>query len=271
MGHTPDSDDAFMFFALDAGKLDMRGFSIQHVVEDIERLNLRALNNELDITAVSAHAYGYLQNYVILRSGASFGINYGPVVLSKRKLSVEELRNSNIAIPGKMTTANLLLRLAIGNFKGVEMNFKEIPKAIENLSVDAGAVIHEIQLSYGGNLEMVLDLGKWWNTETNGLPVPLGINVASKKALSSLEIDRFNALFRESIEYGLIHFDEAIDYSMRYGRGQSRELIKRFVKMYVNHLTVDMGEEGKNSIATMLERARSSGILNFDNVVFSGH
>jgi 1,4-dihydroxy-6-naphthoate synthase len=137
--------------------------------------------------------------------------------------------------------------------------------------VDAGAVIHEIQLSYGGNLEMVLDLGKWWNMETNGLPVPLGINVASKKALSSLEIDRFNALFRESIEYGLNHFNEAIDYSMRYGRGQSRELIKRFVKMYVNHFTVDMGEEGKNSIATMLERARSIGLLSFDNVVFSGH
>ena len=270
LGHTPDSDDAFMFFALDSGKIDTRGFSIHHVVEDIERLNLRALNNELDITAVSVHAYGYLHDYVILRSGGSFGIDYGPIVLSKRKLAVEELTNSILAIPGKMTTANLLSRLVIGNFKGVEMKFNEIPKAIENQSVDAGVVIHEIQLSYGANLKLVIDLGKWWNNQTNGLPVPLGINVASKKALSSLEIDRFNSLFRESIEYGLNHLDDALDYAMRYGRGQSRDLIKQFVKMYVNRLTVDMGEEGKYSITTMLEKARYNGILKFDKVLFSG-
>ena len=254
LGHTPDSDDAFMFFALDSGELDMRGFSIQHVIEDIETLNMRALNNELDVTAVSAHAYGYLQDYVILRSGGSFGINYGPVVLSKRKLSMGELRNSRIAIPGKMTTANLLLRLAIGNFEAVEMKFDLIPKAIKSLSVDAGVVIHEMQLSYGDDVELVIDLGKWWNLQTNGLPVPLGINVASRKGLSPLEIDKFNALFRESIEYGLNHVEDALDYSMRYGRGQSRDIIARFVKMYVNYLTVDMGENGKNSIIRLLDK-----------------
>jgi 1,4-dihydroxy-6-naphthoate synthase len=269
LGHTPDSDDAFMFFALDSGELDMRGFSIQHVIEDIETLNMRALNNELDVTAVSAHAYGYLQDYVILRSGGSFGINYGPVVLSKRKLSMGELRNSRIAIPGKMTTANLLLRLAIGNFEAVEMKFDLIPKAIKSLSVDAGVVIHEMQLSYGDDVELVIDLGKWWNLQTNGLPVPLGINVASRKGLSPLEIDKFNALFRESIEYGLNHVDDALDYSMRYGRGQSRDIIARFVKMYVNYLTVDMGENGKNSIIRLLEKAKSHGILEYDKVVFS--
>lgn len=269
LGHTPDSDDAFMFFALDSGELDMRGFSIQHVIEDIETLNMRALNNELDVTAVSAHAYGYLQDYVILRSGGSFGINYGPVVLSKRKLSMGELRNSRIAIPGKMTTANLLLRLTIGNFEAVEMKFDLIPKAIKSLSVDAGVVIHEMQLSYGDDVELVIDLGKWWNLQTNGLPVPLGINVASRKGLSPLEIDKFNALFRESIEYGLNHVEEALDYSMRYGRGQSRDIIARFVKMYVNYLTVDMGENGKNSIIRLLEKAKSHGILEYDKVVFS--
>lgn len=269
LGHTPDSDDAFMFFALDSGELDMRGFSIQHVIEDIETLNMRALNNELDVTAVSAHAYGYLQDYVILRSGGSFGINYGPVVLSKRKLSMGELRNSRIAIPGKMTTANLLLRLAIGNFEAVEMKFDLIPKAIKSLSVDAGVVIHEMQLSYGDDVELVIDLGKWWNLQTNGLPVPLGINVASRKGLSALEIDKFNALFRESIEYGLNHVEDALDYSMRYGRGQSRDIIARFVKMYVNYLTVDMGENGKNSIIRLLEKAKSHGILEYDKVVFS--
>jgi len=269
LGHTPDSDDAFMFFALDSGELDMRGFSIQHVIEDIETLNMRALNNELDVTAVSAHAYGYLQDYVILRSGGSFGINYGPVVLSKRKLSMGELRNSRIAIPGKMTTANLLLRLAIGNFEAVEMKFDLIPKAIKSLSVDAGVVIHEMQLSYSDDVELVIDLGKWWNLQTNGLPVPLGINVASRKGLSPLEIDKFNALFRESIEYGLNHVEDALDYSMRYGRGQSRDIIARFVKMYVNYLTVDMGENGKNSIIRLLEKAKSHGILEYDKVVFS--
>lgn len=269
LGHTPDSDDAFMFFALDSGELDMRGFSIQHVIEDIETLNMRALNNELDVTAVSAHAYGYLQDYVILRSGGSFGINYGPVVLSKRKLSMGELRNSRIAIPGKMTTANLLLRLTIGNFEAVEMKFDLIPKAIKSLSVDAGVVIHEMQLSYGDDVELVIDLGKWWNLQTNGLPVPLGINVASRKGLSPLEIDKFNALFRESIEYGLNHVEDALDYSMRYGRGQSRDIIARFVKMYVNYLTVDMGENGKNSIIRLLEKAKSHGILEYDKVVFS--
>jgi 1,4-dihydroxy-6-naphthoate synthase len=269
LGHTPDSDDAFMFFALDSGELDMRGFSIQHVIEDIETLNMRALNNELDVTAVSAHAYGYLQDYVILRSGGSFGINYGPVVLSKRKLSMGELRNSTIAIPGKMTTANLLLRLAIGNFEAVEMKFDLIPKAIKSLSVDAGVVIHEMQLSYGDDVELVIDLGKWWNLQTSGLPVPLGINVASRKGLSPLEIDKFNALFRESIEYGLNHVEDALDYSMKYGRGQSRDIIARFVKMYVNYLTVDMGENGKNSIIRLLEKAKSHGILEYDKVVFS--
>ncbi|MGA8842129.1 MAG: MqnA/MqnD/SBP family protein [Nitrososphaeraceae archaeon] len=269
LGHTPDSDDAFMFFALDSGELDMRGFSIQHVIEDIETLNMRALNNELDVTAVSAHAYGYLQDYVILRSGGSFGINYGPVVLSKRKLSMGELRNSRIAIPGKMTTANLLLRLTIGNFEAVEMKFDLIPKAIKSLSVDAGVVIHEMQLSYGDDVELVIDLGKWWNLQTNGLPVPLGINVASRKGLSPLEINKFNALFRESIEYGLNHVEDALDYSMRYGRGQSRDIIARFVKMYVNYLTVDMGENGKNSIIRLLEKAKSHGILEYDKVVFS--
>ena len=247
----------------------MRGFSIQHVIEDIETLNMRALNNELDVTAVSAHAYGYLQDYVILRSGGSFGINYGPVVLSKRKLSMGELRNSRIAIPGKMTTANLLLRLAIGNFEAVEMKFDLIPKAIKSLSVDAGVVIHEMQLSYGDDVELVIDLGKWWNLQTNGLPVPLGINVASRKGLSPLEIDKFNALFRESIEYGLNHVEDALDYSMRYGRGQSRDIIARFVKMYVNYLTVDMGENGKNSIIRLLEKTKSHGILEYDKVVFS--
>ena len=165
-----------------------------------------------------------------------------------------ELRNSRIAIPGKMTTANLLLRLTIGNFEAVEMKFDLIPKAIKSLSVDAGVVIHEMQLSYGDDVELVIDLGKWWNLQTNGLPVPLGINVASRKGLSPLEIDKFNALFRESIEYGLNHVEDALDYSMRYGRGQSRDIIARFVKMYVNYLTVDMGENGKNSIIRLLEK-----------------
>jgi len=269
LGHTPDADDAFMFFALATGKVASRMFEIEHVIEDIETLNTRAINHELDITAISVHAYSFVKDYLILRSGASFGLNYGPRLCSKKPLQSQELANSIIAIPGKLTSATLLLKLLIGNFHGREMNFSSIPKAISSNSVDAGLVIHEAQISESTQFHTVVDLGKWWHNVTGGMPVPLGINIASRRSLKIEEIRNFDILFRKSIEYGLKHMDEALEYSMKYARGSSKDLIRRFVKMYVNELTVDMGSQGERSIGHLLEKGREQNILSFDEILFS--
>jgi 1,4-dihydroxy-6-naphthoate synthase len=262
LGHTPDADDAFMFCGIEAGKVKSPHFKIKHVIEDIETLNKRALRQELDVTAISAHAYAYLKNYTILRSGASFGFNYGPVVISKKKLSLSQLKKCTIAIPGKMTSANLLLNLAIGKFKKKEINFQLIPDAVLSDKVDAGLIIHESQICYNNlHLYNTLDLGAWWYTETDGLPVPLGINVASIKSMTIEEIREFNNLLRDSILYGLKHRNAAIDHAMRYSRGQSRHVIAKFVKMYVNDITVDIGTEGEKAIKKMFKMGQERGIL----------
>jgi 1,4-dihydroxy-6-naphthoate synthase len=268
LGHTPDADDAFMFFAIATGKVASPMFAVEHVIEDIETLNTRAINHELDITAISVHAYSYVKDYLILRSGASFGLNYGPLLISKKPLRSEELTNSVIAIPGHMTSANLLLKLFIGNFRGKEMNFSSIPEEVSSGSVDAGLVIHEAQISPSTQFHTV-DLGKWWHNVTDGMPVPLGINIASSRSLTLEEIRNFDLVFRKSIEYGLKNMDEAVEYSMKYGRGSSKELIRRFIKMYVNELTVNMGTQGERSIALLLRKGREQNILSFDEVLFS--
>jgi 1,4-dihydroxy-6-naphthoate synthase len=272
LGHTPDADDAFMFYGIASGKVKSREFKIKNVIEDIETLNKRALKQDLDITAVSAHAYAYLKDYVILRSGGSFGLNYGPVVLSKNNVSYSKLKNSVIAIPGRMTSANLLLNLALGKFKEKEMPFDHIIKAILSDKVEAGLVIHEAQITYDRNnpgLYKVLDLGEWWTVQSNGLPLPLGINVASSRSLTPEQIKRFNKLFRTSILYGLNNIDKAVDYSMKYGRGQPKNVITKFIKMYVNNLTVDMGEIGRKSIERMFSMANTKGMLKANRVSFS--
>src|ERR687887_112476 len=177
LGHTPDADDAFMFYALTSGRIKSN-FVIKHIIQDIETLNRRALKHELDITAVSAHAYAYLKDYVILKSGGSFGLYYGPLVIVKKDRKPEQLEKARIAIPGKMTSANLLLKLAIGKFKEIEMSFEAIPDAVASGVVDAGLVIHEAQITYDKEkFASALDLGSWWFDNTTGLPVPLGINV----------------------------------------------------------------------------------------------
>lgn len=269
LGHTPDADDAFMFFAMATGKVASPMFEIEHVIEDIETLNIRAINHELDITAISVHAYSYVKDYLILRSGASFGLNYGPRLISKKPLQSQELTNRVIAIPGKLTSANLLLKLFIGNFDGKEMNFSSIPEAISSNSVDAGLVIHEAQISEATQFHTVVDLGKWWHNVTGGMPVPLGINIASRRSLKIEEIRNFDILFRKSIEYGLKNMEEALEYSMKYARGTSKDLIRRFVKMYVNELTVDMGNQGERSIGHLLKKGREHNILSFDEILFS--
>jgi 1,4-dihydroxy-6-naphthoate synthase len=270
VGHTPDADDAFMFYGIASGKVRSPDFKISHVIEDIETLNKYALKHELDVTAVSAHAYAYLKDYIILLSGGSFGLNYGPIVVSKRKMSRSQLRKSTIAIPGTMTSANLLLRLVLGKFKHQEICFQTIPKAVLTGKVDAGLIIHEAQITYARtSLYNVLDLGHWWNTETNGMPLPLGINVASRRSMTTRQIKSFNDLLKSSIRYSFQNMKAAIDYSMTYGRGNPRGLISKFIKMYVNQMTVDMGKMGVKSIEKMFEMAKTKGILPDAQLAFS--
>jgi 1,4-dihydroxy-6-naphthoate synthase len=270
LGHTPDADDAFMFFGIACGKVSSVDIKIKHVIEDIETLNKHALRHDLDVTAISAHAYAYLKDYVILRSGGSFGLNYGPIVISKRKLTLSELRKGIIGIPGKMTSANLLLNLALGEFNGKEMPFQLIPEAVLNDKVDAGLVIHEAQITYDtSRLHTVFDLATWWTTKTKGLPMPLGINVASNKSMTLEQIKMFDKLFKESILYGLEHIESAVDYAMKYGRGQPRDVITRFIKMYVNDVTIDMGTIGEKSIKKMFAIAEEKGFLSFSKLNFA--
>ena len=268
LGHTPDADDAFMFYGFASGAVKS-GFDIKHVIQDIETLNRRALAHELDVTAVSAHAFAYLKDYVILRCGGSFGLNYGPVVIARKdkKMTVDSLKNAAIAIPGKMTSANLLLKLAVAgdNFAEKEMSFETIPQAVLDGRVDAGLVIHEAQITYDKNkFDGVLDLGRWWTEQAGGLPVPLGINVASKRTMNPAQLKEFSNIFVKSIEYGLDNIDAAVNYAMQYSRGQPKETITRFVKMYVNDITRDMGEPGKKAIEKMFAMARKRGIIGFD-------
>jgi 1,4-dihydroxy-6-naphthoate synthase len=255
VGHTPDADDAFMFYGMLTGKVHSDDFTITHVIEDIEALNKKALNYELDVTAVSVHACAYLPNYTILRSGGSFGIGYGPIVVAKQNITPQKLQSCKIAIPGKMTSAFLLLQLMIGKFDYVEVNFSDIPSVIREGKADAGLVIHETQLSYGQEgLQQIFDIGKWWNDATNGLPVPLGTNVMSNR-FDPATIQKFDRYLKASIQYGLEHEDEALEYAMKYGRGKSADLIRKFVKMYVNDVTVDMGRSGEAAIRRMFEMA----------------
>ena len=265
VGHTPDSDDAFMFYAMFTNLVESNDFTVTHVIEDIENLNKKATSPELDVTAVSVHACAYIPNYTILRSGGSFGIGYGPIVTAMRPITIDELKTLKIAIPGKMTSAFLLLQLMIGKFDYVEMNFSDIPKAVRDGDVDAGLVIHETQLSFEQEGVMkILDVGKWWHEQTNGLPVPLGINVMSNK-FDSQTIKKFDMYLQKSIKYGLDHKDDALEYAMQYSRGKSRELIEKFVLMYVNDVTVNMGESGEKSIRTLFEMAKQKNLVpNFE-------
>ena len=261
VGHTPDSDDAFMFYAMFTDLVKSDDFTVTHIIEDIENLNKKATNPELDVTAVSVHACAYIPNYTILRSGGSFGIGYGPIVTAMKPMTIDELKNLKIAIPGKMTSAFLLLQLMIGKFDYVEMNFSDIPKAVKAGDVDAGLVIHETQLSFEQEGVMkILDVGKWWHEQTNGLPVPLGINVMSNK-FNFQTIKQFDMYLQKSIKYALDHKDDALEYAMQYSRGKSRDLIEKFVLMYVNNVTVDMGESGEKSIRTLFDMARQKNLV----------
>ena len=261
VGHTPDSDDAFMFYGMFTGKVPSSDFKVNHVIEDIEKLNRKAIDPQLDVTAVSVHACAYIPGYTILRSGGSFGIGYGPIVTARKQMSIDEIKKCKIAIPGKMTSSFLLLQLMIGKFDYVEMNFSDIPEAVKSGKVDVGLVIHETQLSYEqeGNIK-ILDVGEWWDKTTNGLPVPLGINVM-KTDIGMETIVKFDKHLQASIEFGLEHLEDALEYAMQYSRGKSRDLIEKFVKMYVNEVTVNMGDSGEESIRKLFEMAKEKKLV----------
>lgn len=261
VGHTPDADDAFMFYGMLSGLMPTSDFDITEVIDDIETLNRRAIKGDLDVTAVSVHACASISKYTILRSGGSFGLGYGPIVVARDNFDTQDLPDSKIAIPGRMTSAYLLLQLMIGRFDYVEMDFTKIPSAVEDGIVDAGLVIHEGQITYAQhNITKILDTGEWWNKETGGLPVPLGINVI-KTSLGYNTIQKFDKYFQHSIKYGLANSQEAIKFAMKYGRGNANELISKFVKMYVNPVTVNMGDDGEKAIRKMFQMAQDASLV----------
>lgn len=261
LGHSPDPDDAFMFYALAADKIETGGIRFRHVIQDIETLNRRAMNAELDVTAISIHAYAYvLKDYALLTSGASMGDGYGPIVVAREAISLDELPKARIAIPGRMTTAYLALRLAIGDPVVVVMPFDAIMDAVASREADAGLLIHEGQLTYAARgLKKVVDLGEWWKAGT-GLPLPLGGN-AIKKALGPELAARVSGLLRESIDYGLAHREAAVTHSMKYGRGMAKPLTDEFVGMYVNEYTIDYGMTGRDAVRRLLDRAFEARII----------
>ena len=260
-GHSPDPDDAFMFYAIAKNKIDTREYRILHVVEDIESLNQRALRAELEATAVSVHAYAYLaDHYAIMRSGASIGEKYGPIVVSAKPLKATELKGKKIAIPGSLTTANLVLKLFEKEFSYVLVPFDKILDHVKSGKVDAGLVIHEGQITYQDKgLYKVIDLGEWW-WEKAKLPLPLGVD-AVRKNLGSEKMKAISEIFKESILYSLDHRKDALDYALPYGRGISRDAGDRFVGMYVNDYTRDLGKAGEDGIRELLIQGFAQKIL----------
>lgn len=262
LGHSPDSDDAFMFYALAKDKIDTGDLQFKHILQDIETLNHRAAVGELDITAISVHAYAYVHhNYAILTAGGSLGLGYGPMVVAKENWDLETLKTKTIAIPGKMTSAYLALRLCIGEFNFDVVPFDQIIPAVEDGRVDAGLIIHEGQLMYGDHgLQKLLDLGEWWSEETGGLPLPLGAN-AIRKDLGEEMIQRIAPFMRQTIQYSLDNRAGALAHAMQYARDLKQEQADKFVGMYVNELTLHLGDKGIESYKLFLDRGYKEGII----------
>ena len=264
VAHSPDSDDAFMFYALAAGKVDTGDRVYEHELSDIESLNQRALRGELDVTAVSIHAYAHLKNrYVLLPHGASIGDGYGPRVVTRAEAPADvrsALQGKRIAIPGKLTTGFLALKLYQPDFEAVETPYDEIEGAVIDGAVDAGLLIHEGQLTYASKgLHLWLDMGEWWYDET-GLPLPLGGNVIRRDLGDDL-ITEVSADLRKSILYALQHRQEALADAGRYARGLTPEQTDTFVSMYVNDYTVDYGEQGRRGVEELLRRGFKAGLV----------
>ena len=259
IGHSPDSDDAFMFYALAKGLIPTDPFEIVHVIEDIETLNRRALAAELEVTAISVHAYAYVaKDYALMPCGASIGDRYGPLVVSKTPMDTVE--GKRVAIPGEMTTAYLTLRLFQPNFQAETRPFDKILEAVQRDEVNAGLIIHEGQLTYAREgLHKVIDLGEWWYEET-GLPLPLGANVI-RRNLGTEKIHKITTLLKQSIQYSLDHRARGLEYAMTYARDMETALADKFVGMYVNDYTLDYGDKGRAGVRELLDRGNAAGII----------
>ncbi len=266
LGHSPDPDDAFMFYALAKQLIPTGGFKFEHILQDIQTLNERATRGELDITAISIHVYAYVSGqYALLPSGASMGDGYGPLVVAKQYFASEEISRRKIAVPGTMTSAFLALQLwlhkSARDFDFLVVPFDQIFKAVQSGQAEIGLIIHEGQLTYQKEgLVVCEDLGRWWSRENDGLPLPLGGNVIHKR-LNPSERKSVSDILTASIRYSLEHRAEAVQHALQFARDMGRDLADKFVGMYVNHWTLDYGEKGREAIRRFLHRAREQGLI----------
>ena len=264
IGHSPDPDDAFMFYALANELIPMEGFRVEHILRDIETLNRWAVEGRLEVTAISVHAYAYVaDNYRLLPHGASMGEKYGPMVVAREQLDPASLPSLRVAVPGAWTSAFLELQLAVGRIaKPVVTPFDQILDVVAEGKVDAGLVIHEGQLTYQTQgLVSILDLGTWWDELTGGLPLPLGANAVRRDVGDDATLRRLSHLLRDSIAYALEHRQPALEHAEQFGRGLDRDLADRFVGMYVNQRTLDYGEDGRAAIDELLRRGAEAGLV----------
>ncbi|MFN4306180.1 MqnA/MqnD/SBP family protein [Sulfurihydrogenibium azorense] len=270
VAHSPDSDDAFMFYAINQKKIDTKGYEFVDILSDIETLNREALKGTYEVSAISIHAFPYVADkYALLSSGASMGDNYGPIVVAKQPFDPKELKNKKIAVPGTLTSAFLALKLFEPNIDYVVIPFDKIIEEVKSGNVDAGLIIHEGQLTYQDEgLVCIVDLGKWWHEKTGGLPLPLGGNVI-RKDLGIEIMKEISEILRESIKYSLTHREEAVEYALKFARGMDKSKADKFIGMYVNDLTVDYGERGKKAIQLFLKEAYEKGFIpNMPEITF---
>jgi 1,4-dihydroxy-6-naphthoate synthase len=266
LGHSPDPDDAFMFYGLAKELIPTGGFRFEHILQDIQTLNERATRGELDISAISIHAYAYVSDqYALLPSGASMGDGYGPMLVAKRVLRREDILKARVAVPGRMTSAFLALQLWLGrpaaDFDHIVVPFDEIFRAVRDDRADVGLIIHEGQLTYAQErLQLCADLGVWWGTENDGLPLPLGGNVIHKR-FDPPTRRTISDILTASIQFSLDNRPAAVQHALQYARDMGRELADKFVGMYVNHWTLDYGEKGRESIRRFLSRAHRAGLI----------
>ncbi len=266
LGHSPDPDDAFMFYGLAKELIPTGGFRFEHILQDIQTLNERATRGELDISAISIHAYAYVcDQYALLPAGASMGDGYGPMLVAKQRFNRDEIGGKTIAVPGTITSAFLALQLWLGRpakeFRHVVVPFDQIFAAVRDGTADVGLIIHEGQLTFQNEgLVCCEDLGVWWGRENDGLPLPLGGNVIHKRFAPEVR-KKISDTLTESIQFSLDHRAEAVQHALQYARDMGRELADQFVGMYVNHWTLDYGEKGRESIRRFLGRAHRAGLI----------
>ncbi len=261
LAHSPDADDAFMFYGLAKNKIDTEGIEYEHVLKDIQTLNEWAKEGRMEVTAISAHAYAYVKDkYAVLTHGGSIGKNYGPMIIANQPITLESLKGKKIAIPGKMTSAYLSLKLCFPDFQEVLVNFDEIMDEVKKGTVDAGLIIHEGQLTYKEKgFYKIVDMGEWWFKKT-GMVLPMGVN-AIRRDLPEDVKKKVSKQLKQSIQYSLDNREAALDYALAFGRGLSRDIADKFVGMWVNERTIEMGEEGKNAIRQFLREGEKQHLI----------